>query len=155
MFSHEPHDYKCPFCNFLKVGYDKYNEQQDIVYQNEFATAFISPKWWINNPGHVLVISNGHFENIYTIPEEQIAEVYKVVKKIAVAVRDTYDCDGTSTRQHNEPSGGQDVWHFHAHVFPRHVSDQLYLNDDNRSFVSPEARLPYAEKLRKYFTEHQ
>jgi hypothetical protein len=25
----------------------------------------------------------------------------------------SYGCDGISTRQHNEPSGGQDVWRYH------------------------------------------
>jgi histidine triad (HIT) family protein len=129
---------------------DKYNVEQDIVYQNEFATAFIAPKWWVNNLGHILVVPNKHYENIYVIPDEQIAEVYKVVKKMAIAIRNTYDCQGTSTRQHNEPAGGQDVWHFHVHVYPRYDEDRLYQNHDHKSFVDAKARAPYAEKLRAY-----
>jgi histidine triad (HIT) family protein len=151
-FSHEPEGYECPFCSFLAGKPDKYKSVEDIVYQNEFTTAFVAPKWWVNNKGHVLVIPNKHYENIYSIPDNELAEVYKTVKKVAIAIRSTYDCDGISTRQHNEPAGNQDVWHFHAHVFPRHAGDRLYQNHDQSAFVEAELRAPYAEKLRAYFT---
>lgn len=154
MTTHEPKDYVCPFCEFIGGKETDYNNKQDIVYQNEFTTAFIAPKWWKNNTGHVLVIPNKHFENLYTIPDDQLAEVYKTVKKLAIAIRDSYDCDGTSTRQHNEPAGNQDVWHFHAHVYPRYKNDELYANHYQQGFVDAQARLPYAEKLRAYFAEH-
>lgn len=96
----------------------------------------------MNNPGAVLVIPKKHYENIYDIPDELLAEVYKVVKRIAIAVRSAYDCEGTSTRQHNEPSGNQDVWHLHVHVFPRYKDDNLYMNHKNTKFVDVATRLP-------------
>jgi diadenosine tetraphosphate (Ap4A) HIT family hydrolase len=49
--------------------------------------------------------------------------IYDLVRRIAM--RHTYGCDGISTRQHNEPAGYQDVWHFHLHVFPRYHGDVL------------------------------
>jgi histidine triad (HIT) family protein len=153
-FNHEPDNYPCPFCSLLKGHEDEFATQGDIVYQNEFATAKIAPKWWVNNPGHVLVVPNEHYENIYDIPEEIMGEVYKVAQKIAIAMRSTYNCDGTSTRQHNEPAGNQDVWHFHVHVFPRYEGDQLYQNHDNKKFVSWEEREPYAKKLKEYFSKN-
>jgi histidine triad (HIT) family protein len=154
MITHEPKDYKCPFCDFLAGKETDYNRKQDIVYQNRLTTAFIAPKWWANNAGHVLVIPNSHYENIYSIPDDQLAEVYKTVKKVAQALRSTYECDGTSTRQHNEPAGNQDVWHFHVHVYPRYENDRLYHNHDQQGFAGAHARLPYAAKLREYFAKH-
>jgi len=62
---------------------------------------------------------------------------------------EVYKCDGVSTRQHNEPSGNQDVWHYHLHVFPRYKNDNLYKTDRRNS--EPEERTEYAEKLREYF----
>jgi len=153
MYTHAPKDYECPFCNFLKGNETDFNQKQDIVYQNHYVTAFIAPKWWVNNPGHVLVIPNKHFENIYDITDEYLSEVYKVVKKVATAIRGSYGCDGTSTRQHNEPAGNQDVWHFHVHVYPRYNDDNLYLNHGKKMFVEAEKRLPYAEKLRTYLAK--
>jgi histidine triad (HIT) family protein len=120
------------------------------VFQNEFATASVAPKWWVNNHGHVLVVPNKHYENLYDIPDDVLGEVYKVVKKVAIALRSTYDCDGTSTRQHNEPAGNQDVWHFHAHVYPRFKDDDLYKNHDKNEFVDASTRAPFANKLRDF-----
>jgi histidine triad (HIT) family protein len=154
-FNHEPSDYSCPFCALINGHDDEFATQDDIVYQNEFVTAKIAPKWWVNNPGHVLVVPNEHFENIYDIPENLIAEVYKAVQKVALAIRRTYGCDGTSTRQHNEAAGNQDVWHLHVHVFPRYKNDQLYQNHDSKQFVDAKAREPYAKKLQAYFAEHE
>lgn len=153
MFKHEPDDYDCPFCKIIAGKEDDYANKRDIVYQSDFVTAKIAPKWWINNHGSVLVVPNEHYENIYDIPDETLAEVYKVVKKIAIAIRNTYDCSGTSTRQHNEPAGNQDVWHFHVHVFPRYEGDQLYQNHENKKFVTADDRLPYADKLRNFLTQ--
>ena len=153
-FSHEPEGYICPFCIVIAEGHDRYTNEQDIVYKNEHVTAFIAPKWWINNAGHVLVLPNKHYENVYVIPEDLHAEVYKVVKKVATAIRSTYGCEGTSIRQHNESAGDQDVWHFHTHVYPRYKEDKLYRNHDNVVLSDPERRLPYAEKLRTYFAEN-
>lgn len=103
----------------------------------------------------MLVIPNEHHENVYSIPDDQIAEVYKTAKKIAIAIRNTYECQGTSTRQHNEPAGNQDVWHFHVHVYPRYDEDHLYRNHDKKGFVDATARAPYAEKLKAYFAEYK
>lgn len=151
MISHEPEGYICPFCDWLAGNETEYKRNSDIVYQTKDVTAFVAPKWWINNPGHVIVIPNSHHENIYSIDEESLSEVYYAVKKVATAIRETYSCTGTSTRQHNEPDGNQDVWHFHVHVYPRYKGDDLYKNHGNKKFVSPKERKPYADKLREYF----
>jgi diadenosine tetraphosphate (Ap4A) HIT family hydrolase len=52
--------------------------------------------------------------------------VQRATRRAAIAVRAAFDAEGTSTQQHNEPAGNQDVWHFHTHVFPRHRGDDLY-----------------------------
>ncbi|MEP7294527.1 MAG: diadenosine tetraphosphate hydrolase, partial [Chloroflexota bacterium] len=56
-----------------------------------------------------------------------------------------------STRQHNEPAGYQEVWHYHLHVFPRYAHDYLYDLTFQRRLTTLEERRPYAEKLKRYF----
>jgi len=155
MFNHEPQGYSCPFCRLVAGEEDEYAGKNDIVYENDDVLAKISPKWWVHNPGGVLVIPKKHYENIYDIPDQLLTEVYKVVKKMAVAIRSTYDCEGTSTRQHNEPVGDQDVWHLHVHVFPRYKDDNLYTNYKNDRFVDAATRAPYAQKLRAFLSSNQ
>lgn len=153
MYNHAPQDYKCPFCILSKGVETEYNSAIDIVWEDKNTIAFVSPKWWINNPANVLDIPKEHFENIYDIPEDILADVYKTAKKIALAIKESYPSEGTSMRQHNEPDGGQDVWHFHVHVFPRYKNDRLYQNHDNKRFVKKEEKQEYVKKLKQHLAE--
>jgi histidine triad (HIT) family protein len=153
-FMHEPADYACPFCSIV-AGRDNegdWTKQTDVVLRDPLVTAFVASEWWPANAGHVLVVPTGHYENVYAIPDDVLAAVQIVGKRIALAIRSTYGCDGTSFRQHNEPAGNQDVWHYHLHVFPRYVDDDLYRRRKVRGPVTPAERLPYAQKLREYLT---
>jgi histidine triad (HIT) family protein len=51
-------------------------------------------------------------------------------------------------RQHNERGAGQDVFHFHVHVFPRWTGDRLYERDRETRWPTPKERAPYVERLR-------
>ena len=79
-----------------------------------------------------------------------LAAVQIAGKRIALALRTAYGCEGTSFRQHNEPAGGQEVWHYHLHVFPRYLGDDLYGRNRERRLTTPMEREPYAQKLRKH-----
>ena len=120
----------------------------DVVWRDERTTAFISPRWWPKNHGHVLVIPNEHVENLYAIDDDLLGAVYATAKRIAIGLKEAYRCDGTSTRQHNEPAGDQDVWHVHVHVFPRYPGDRLYQRHEELRWATPAERAPYAAKLR-------
>jgi histidine triad (HIT) family protein len=146
--SHEPRGYDCPFCRLLRGGETEHNTHADIVWRDDHTCAFVSPKWWAGNEGHAVVIPAQHVENLYEIDAGLLGMVYATVQRIAIAMRDAYGCPGTSTRQHNEPASGQDVWHFHVHVFPRWTGDQLYARDDEVGWATAAQRAPYAEKLR-------
>lgn len=150
MFNHAPADYVCPFCIALAGIEDgrTLTRPSDFVYRDNVVAAWISCHWWAKNPGHVLVVPVRHIENIYDMPRDLGAAVFDLSQRIAVAMKHAYNCDGVSTRQHNEPAGHQDVWHFHQHVFPRWTGDQLYKSDPGKTVVPPEQRAAYAEKLR-------
>jgi histidine triad (HIT) family protein len=113
--------------------------------------ALISPRWWPSNHGHVLVVPIRHYENLYELPAGVGHAVHDLVRDVAIAIRVIYGCGGVSTRQHNEPAGGQDAWHYHVHVFPRYAGDQLYASAPYPEFVTAEQRQPYADRLRDYF----
>lgn len=147
--THEPNAYACPFCGFQRGILDERNQPSDVVAVTERAFARIAPKWWPGNAGAVLVIPRVHVENIYGLTPEDGQAVWDLTQRVTVGIRSAYGCEGTSIRQHNEPAGDQDVWHLHVHVFPRYEDDDLYLRHDQAEWVVPEAREPYAAKLRK------
>lgn len=151
MYNHMPDNYICPFCLVAQGIENEYvlTKQDDIVYKDKFITAFIAAGCWKNNKGHVLIIPNKHFENIYDLPASLSAKIHGFEREVALALKEVYKCDGVSSRQHNEPSGNQDVWHYHLHVFPRYENDNLYKTD--REHLPPEERKVYASRLREYF----
>ena len=145
---HEPAGYDCPFCRVVRGDDTERNRQSEVVLRDNDTTTFVSPKWWPRNAGHAIVVPNRHVENLYEMPDELLAAVYSSARQVAVAMRVAYSCDGTSTRQHNEPGGDQDVWHFHVHVFPRSRGDELYARVADARWVDPGERVPFAERLR-------
>jgi len=151
IYSHAPLDYVCPFC--LLVHGKESNENQlkstDIVFQNADATAFMALRKYPNNPGHVLIVPNEHFENIFDLPLDISAKIHALSRDIALAMKSEYRCDGIMLRQHNEPAGDQSIWHYHLHVIPRYENDDFY--NFQRVPFETEERARYANKLRKWF----
>src|SRR3954471_5611786 len=103
MYNHAPPGYVCPFCLIVQGIENEhvYTGTSDIVYRGEKVTAFMSSHGWPNNRGHVLVIPNDHYENIYDLPAEFAASIHGMARAVALAMKTAYGCDGVSTRQHN------------------------------------------------------
>lgn len=148
MYHHAPEKYECPFCRLIRGGTTSNSDQNDIVYRDHEVTAFLASSNWPKKGGHVLVVPNQHFENVYELPACLGTPIQNATRKIALAFKATYGCHGVSTRQHNEPHGNQDVWHYHVHVFPRYRRD--WLNLTRRRATTASERAPYAEKLRDF-----
>ena len=155
MYNHSPENYVCPLCQIARGEPTEIADQEpSVIWRDEFLTVFVAGKWWHSNPGHVIVIPNEHIENLYDMPEDMGHKIFDASKKVAIALKATYNCDGVSTRQHNEPAGNQDVFHFHLHVFPRYQGDDFYLNYKNTYWPSQEEKQPYVGKLKAYFADH-
>jgi len=146
-WSHQPAGYHCPLCRIQRGVFDERNQPGDVVAVTDLAYARISPKWWPHNPGAVLVVPREHHENLYSLPAAAGRAVWDLTQKVAGAIRAAFTCDGTSIRQHNEPAGGQDVWHLHVHLFARHRDDRLYESNSEARWVDARERAEYAERL--------
>jgi histidine triad (HIT) family protein len=153
MHNHAPEGYVCPFCMVIcgDEGEVTYTKQSAVVYRDEKITAFIASHWWPKNPGHVLIIPNEHFENIYDLPDDLSDAIHRFAKKVSIAFKEVYGAEGVSTRQHNEPAGSQEVWHYHLNIFPRYAGDDFYVRYPENRKTSLEERAPYAKRLREYF----
>jgi len=95
------------------------------VYEDEAALAFMDLGQV--NPGHVLVASKAHAENVYELDDAQAAAVFRAAARVARAVRAAFDPPGLSIYQANGKPAGQTVFHFHLHVLPRHDGDGMQL----------------------------
>lgn len=88
------------------------------IYEDEHVFAFmdIMPL----TKGHILVIPKEHKESIYDLSEEQAANLFKVVPRLASALKDSYHPAGMNLLNNNGAPAGQSVFHFHLHLIPRY-----------------------------------
>nr|WP_127112497.1 HIT family protein [Shimia sediminis] len=75
--------------------------------------------------GHCLVIPKTPCRNMLDASVEQLAACLNTVQKISHACMDAFDAQGITLQQFNEPAGGQEVYHLHFHILPRHEGLKL------------------------------
>lgn len=132
---------KCIFCQIVEK-----KTEASILYEDELVMALLDIKPF--NPGHALVIPKKHFENIFEIPEETIAHLYKIAKKVAIAVKKAVDAEGISIVQSNTVSQG--FAHFHTHVVPRYFDDGMPIVWEGYSMVDGKELKPLAERIKRF-----
>jgi len=86
------------------------------VYANPHTLAFLDSM--PRSPGHTLVIPKAAARGILDIAPDDLAEVARTAKKIAVAAVTAFDAEGIIIQQFSEAASGQVVFHLHMHVMP-------------------------------------
>jgi len=132
----------CEFCRLVKK-----EDDTSIIFEDDRTMAFMDIR--PVNDGHTLVIPKAHYENIYDIPEDEIAYVYRIVKKVASAIKQSIKPDGISITQHNGRAAMQRIFHLHVHVIPRYEG-QRFPRPDELSAAEREKLDEIATKIRKH-----
>jgi histidine triad (HIT) family protein len=103
----------CIFCKIVKK-----EVPADLVYEDEnfFAFLDIQPV----SDGHMLVVPKKHVEWMQDADNETIAGIFKLSKKLILAIKNGLKCDYVQVSV-----GGTDVPHFHIHLIPRYFDDGL------------------------------
>ncbi len=119
------------------------------VYEDEGFLAFmdIGPV----NKGHVLVIPKKHAETFVDLTEEEAAELFKRVNRIAKAVKLGLGADGLNIIINVGKASGQEVFHVHTHIIPRFENDGMKFGWRKLSYNDNEME-EYAERIRKAIT---
>jgi histidine triad (HIT) family protein len=98
----------CVFCRIIQRQLPAY-----IIQEDEQVIVFLSK----NN--HPLVVPKKHLPDIYQLDDLIAAHIMQTTVQIARAVKTGLRCEGVYLTQANEAAAGQDVFHFHLHVYPR------------------------------------
>jgi len=72
-----------------------------------------------------LLFQKKHYANIYEVPEEEAAYLFKIVKRVAHAIRDATGNDAIRIVQNNGKDAGQVVFHLHVHAIPMKPQNQF------------------------------
>lgn len=120
----------CIFCKIIKGELPATK-----LYEDEKALAFLDI--YPVNIGHALVIPKEHFENILETPEDVIAHMMKIVKKVSHGI-EKLGCDGINITMNNKSAAGQVVFHSHIHVIPRYEGDGFGMWHGKRGYAEGE-----------------
>ncbi len=114
-------DPDCIFCEIVAGKIPSFE-----VYEDGATLAFMD----INpvGDGHVLVIPKTHFANVVAVSEDAIGAVAAAARKVARAVQAALEPPGLNLLQCNGEAAAQSVQHFHMHVIPRRIDDDLSMN---------------------------
>ena len=77
------------------------------------------------NKGHALIIPKEHFDNIYSTDAETAAKIFTIATEVAKAQKAELNPDGLNILQNNGEAAGQTVFHFHMHLVPRYIKDNV------------------------------
>jgi diadenosine tetraphosphate (Ap4A) HIT family hydrolase len=135
----------CVFCRIARK-----EERASYLYEDEGVVAFLDTR--PANEGHALVVPRKHYENIFEIPDDEVAHLFKAVKKVAAAIMRAENADGLRIVQNNGSAANQIVFHLHVHVIPEYQGRDLRLP---RPRASPEqSELDrVAAKIKKFVRE--
>lgn len=108
-----------PNCLFCKIIKGEIPSAQ--VYEDEHSYTFLDIK--PVNPGHTLLVPKKHFANLYEMPDDVLAELAPIIKKLGIAIKKAVSADGINIGMNNDPAAGQLVFHAHIHIMPRYKND--------------------------------
>ena len=109
---------KCIFCKIIGGEIPSYK-----VYEDEKTIAFldIAPV----SPGHTLVATKAHYQNIEDISAEELCLLAQSVKKVGKLLTDSLKLKGYNVTVNNGAIAGQVIPHIHFHIIPRAEGDGL------------------------------
>lgn len=84
-----------------------------IIDQNADVMVFVSME------NHPLVVTREHVVDIFSLSDQLGAAVMSEAIKIAKAMREALQPDGIHVAQSNGEAAGQEVFHYHMHLYPR------------------------------------
>ncbi|MCK6449550.1 MAG: HIT family protein [Alphaproteobacteria bacterium] len=118
-------DANCVFCKIVAGTIPCFK-----LFEDDRTIAFmdINP----GNDGHALAIPKAHHPDFYSMPPDLLGAVAATAQRVALAVRKTLEPDGINLVQANGKGAEQSVFHFHLHVLPRRIGDELKMNWGHR-----------------------
>jgi histidine triad (HIT) family protein len=110
----------CVFCGIV-AG----QRPAQRLLEDEHTVAFlnIAPA----TTGHALVVPRRHADNLWDLPDDDLARVTRTAARVARLLRTALHPAGLNLVHATGTAARQSVFHFHLHVVPRYHPDELQL----------------------------
>ncbi|MBU2561362.1 MAG: HIT domain-containing protein [Nanoarchaeota archaeon] len=138
---------QCIFCHIIsgKISSRKIYEDDKCI-----AVLDINPA----NPGHALILPKEHYTIMPMMPEEEIAHLFRIAKKISTAQIRSLNADGTNIFMANGAAAGQKAPHFMIHVIPRKENDGITCFNLPKNKISNEDQEKLRQAIKTKVDEH-
>ena len=111
----------CPFCAIVAGSLEA-----SVVHEDEHVLAFMDLHPIAT--GHLLVVPKAHAASLADLDPDDGARVFRVAHRLAGVVRaSSVRTDGINLFLADGGAAGQEVFHVHLHVLPRHAEDGFRL----------------------------
>ncbi|MGC8567858.1 MAG: HIT family protein [Candidatus Micrarchaeia archaeon] len=121
-------------CIFCKL--DDFNKNS-IIYKDDLCFVMID-KYPVEY-GHLLVISNKHYENMLKTDDETMMHMYLIAKKFGIKQMEKLGAKGVNITTNIGKDAGQAIMHFHIHIIPRYEREKsIKYNYGHHSEIKPE-----------------
>jgi histidine triad (HIT) family protein len=122
--------YDCIFCRIVARKMPGY-----VVDETATLIVFIALE------NHPLIVPKVHVPDIFDLTDELAADIARSTIRVAKATKIAASADGIYITQANGAAAGQDVFHYHMHIYPKWL-------DGRKPQATPTARMELAEKIR-------
>ena len=125
----------CLFCRLVSG-----QGEVSVVHEDERTVTFMDIQPVVR--GHLLVVPRRHATYLADLEVEDGAQLFRVGQLAAAALRASdLRCEGVNFFVADGEAAGQDVFHVHVHVIPRHEGDGFGLRLPPDYSVRPRAEL--------------
>jgi histidine triad (HIT) family protein len=107
----------CVFCGLVRR-----EGEATVVYEDEGTIVFLDIQPVVR--GHLLVVPRAHAASLADLDPDDGSAVFRAGQSAAAALRASgLRCEGVNLFLADGEAAGQDVFHAHLHVIPRHAGD--------------------------------
>jgi histidine triad (HIT) family protein len=90
---------------------------------------------------HPLIVPKKHLSDLLELDNDTAALIMQKSIRIAKAMREALPCDGIYVNQTNGACAGQDVFHYHMHLYPKWNDGKNKHRDQEREKLAEQIRL--------------
>jgi diadenosine tetraphosphate (Ap4A) HIT family hydrolase len=109
---------ECPFC---KIWESNSSHSFKVLVVGEHCVSVLDQ--YPVSEGHCLVIPKRHVATIWELTDEELKDLYTVMKQTDDWIFEWYHPDGTNYGINEGSAAGQTIPHLHIHLIPRYNGD--------------------------------
>lgn len=122
----------CIFCEIFAS-----RSPVSMIWEDDHVAVFVPFK--PVNRGHALVVPKAHTPYLADLDRDLAAHIMQIAQRTSAAIRASdLKCEGINLFLADGESAGQEVFHFHLHVYPRFSDDGFGFKYDARHFADVE-----------------